>query len=66
MDSRAVIVASCWIAISIIASVYMCTFGPDVDIAFGVLLPVGFLVLIAIIVTFVALQEPKSRKIPID
>jgi hypothetical protein len=62
MDSKAIIVASCWIAIAVIASVYMCTFGPDIDIAFGVFLPVGFLVLIAILVTFVALSESNSQK----
>ena len=62
MESKAVIVGSCWIAISVIASVYMCTFGPDIDIAYGVLLPVGFLVLIAILVTFVALSESNSPK----
>lgn len=63
MDYRATIVTSCWLAIAAISSVYMYVFGPDVDILFGVLIPIGFLVLIALIVTFVAL-ETNSNKMP--
>ena len=60
MDYRASIVASCWLAIAIISSVYMFVFGPDVDIMFGVLLPIGFLVLIAVIVTFMVLSSSEK------
>jgi len=35
----------------------MFVFGPDVDIMFGVFLPIGFLILIAVIVTFVVLSN---------
>ena len=62
MDSRAVIVSSCWIAIAIISSVYMFVFGPEIDILFGVLIPIGLLVLIALVVTFVALSGENSKK----
>ena len=60
MDYRASIVASCWLAIAVISSVYMFVFGPDVDIMFGVLLPIGFLVLIAVIVTFMVLSSSEK------
>ena len=63
MNSRAAIVSSCWLAIAIISSVYMYVFGPDIDIMFGVFLPIGFLVLIAFVVTFMALSEPDSKKL---
>ncbi len=53
MDSRAVIVASCWFAVAIIAVVYMWVFADKVgDVLFGVFLPVGELILVAFIVTF--------------
>ena len=60
MDYKASIVASCWLAIAVISSVYMFVFGPDVDIMFGVLLPIGFLVLIAVIVTFMVLSSSEK------
>jgi hypothetical protein len=62
LDYRASIIISCWFAIALIASVYMLVFGPDVDIMFGVLLPIGFLILIAVIVTFVVLSNPEKNK----
>jgi hypothetical protein len=64
MDYRASIVISCWLAITVISSVYMLVFGPNIDVFFGVLLPIGFLVLIAVIVTFMVLSS--SEKTPND
>lgn len=53
MDYRAVIIASCWLAVAVISSVYMWVFGGFIgDIMFGVFLPIGLLILVAIIVTF--------------
>ncbi len=53
MDSRAVIVASCWFAVATITAVYMWVFADKVgDVLFGVFLPVGALILVAFIVTF--------------
>ena len=53
-SSRAVVIASCWFSLAIIASVYMLTFADRLgDIFFGVLIPIGFLVLVGVIVTFV-------------
>ncbi len=62
MDYRVGIIASCWIAVAIIASVYMIVFANRLgDILFGVFLPVGLLVLIAFIVTM-AVVNMKSEK----
>ena len=55
MDSRAVIIASCWLAVAIISSVYIWVGlggGYIGDIMFGIYVPVGLLVLVAFIVTF--------------
>ena len=53
MESRAAIVVSCWFAIAIISVAYMWIFADKLgDVLFGVFLPVGLLILVAIIVTF--------------
>lgn len=53
MESRAAIVMSCWFAVAIISAVYMWVFADKVgDALFGVFLPIGLLILVAIIVTF--------------
>ena len=61
MDSaRAAVIASCWFALAIIASVYMVTFADKLgDIFFGVLIPIGLLVLVGVIVTFVLVGNSK-------
>jgi hypothetical protein len=52
MEFKTAAVVSCWISVAIIASVYMIVFASEVgDILFGVFLPVGLLVLVALIVT---------------
>ncbi len=63
MDYRAAIVSSVWIAIAIISAVYMWVFADKIgDVLFGVFLPVGLLVLAAIIVTvIVSNSESKSN-----
>ena len=62
MDSRAAVIASCWLAVAIISSVYMFVFADKVgDVLFGVFLPVGLLVLVALVVTMVVSNsEPKK------
>ena len=62
MDSaRAVVIASCWFSLAIIASVYMLTFANKLgDIFFGVLIPIGLLVLAGIIVTFVLAENSEK------
>jgi hypothetical protein len=55
MSSKATIIASCWFAVAIISSVYIWVAlggGYLGDILFGLLLPVGALVLVAFVVTF--------------
>lgn len=65
MESRAAIVVSCWFAVAIVSSVYMWVFGSELgDILFGVFLPIGALVLVAIIVTFGVASgfEPERKR----
>ncbi|MGD6810602.1 MAG: hypothetical protein ACQCN3_12970 [Candidatus Bathyarchaeia archaeon] len=58
MDSKATIVASCWLSVAIIASVYMIMFADKLgDILFGLFMPVGALVLVGLIVTFTVTQK---------
>jgi hypothetical protein len=62
LDSgRAIAICSCWFSLAIIASVYMFTFADKIgDIFFGVLIPIGFLVLAGIIVTFFLAENSKE------
>ena len=63
MDYRAPIVASCWFAVAVISSVYMWLFADRLgDILFGVFLPVGLLVLVALIVTIIVISKSESKK----
>jgi hypothetical protein len=63
MDYRSSIVASCWLAVAVISSVYMWLFADKVgDVLFGVFLPVGLLVFVALIVTVVVISKPESGK----
>jgi hypothetical protein len=54
MDTgRAVVIASCWFSLALIASVYMVVFADKLgDVLFGVFVPVGLLVLVGLAVTF--------------
>ena len=63
MEDRAAIVVSCWFAVAIISSVYMWIFASKIgDVLFGVFLPVGLLVVVAVIVTIVVLSSSDSKK----
>ncbi|MDT8781510.1 MAG: hypothetical protein IAX22_02530 [Candidatus Bathyarchaeota archaeon] len=63
MDNKATIVASCWLAIAVISSVYMWIFADKVgDVLFGVFLPVGLLVFIAFVVTIMVTSKPEAKK----
>ncbi len=60
MEFRTAAVVSCWISIAITASVYMFVFGSQIgDVLFGVFLPVGLLVLVALIVTIYVASNQK-------
>ena len=62
MEFKAAIVVSCWFTIAIISSVYMLVFGREVDVMFGVFIPIGFLILVAVIVTFMVMSSLESEK----
>ena len=62
MDYRASIVASCWLAVAVISSVYMWLLADKVEIFFGIILPVGAFVFVAFIVTLMVISRPESRK----
>ena len=63
MDVQTVAIMSFWFTVAIISSVYIIVFGKGIDIMFGVLLPIGFLVFVAVIVTFVALSNHDRDKL---
>lgn len=59
MESRAAIVVSCWFAVAIISVAYMWIFADKLgDVLFGVFLPVGLLILVALLVTFGITSKP--------
>ncbi len=63
MDYRAAIVASCWLAVVVISSVYMWLFADKIgDVLFGIFLPVGLLVFVALVVTVVVISKPELGK----
>jgi hypothetical protein len=62
MELRTAIVVSCWFTVAIISSIYMLVFGREVDIMFGVFMPIGFLILIAIIVSIISLSSESKKK----
>jgi hypothetical protein len=64
MELKTAIVVSCWFTVAIVSSVYMLVFGREIDVMFGVLLPIGFLILIALIVTFMVLSSTESNQNP--
>jgi branched-subunit amino acid permease len=62
VDYRATIISSCWFAVAIISVVYMWLFADKIgDILFGVFLPIGLLVLVAVIVTIVVSSNAKPE-----
>jgi len=62
LDFKAAIIISCWFTVAIISSVYMLVFGKEVDIMFGVFVPIGMLILVAVIVTFMVLSSSEPKK----
>jgi len=63
MDTgRAIVIASCWFSLALIASVYMAVFADKLgDILFGVFLPVGLLVLVGLAITFFLATSSEQR-----
>ncbi|UCD96948.1 MAG: hypothetical protein JSV35_02535 [Candidatus Bathyarchaeota archaeon] len=62
MDTgRAVVIASCWFSLALIASVYMFVFAERLgDALFGVFLPVGLLVLVGLVVTLLLASSSEA------
>ncbi len=64
MEFKTAAVVSCWISIALIASVYMIVFRDSIgDVLFGVFLPVGLLVLVALFVTIYVASSSNKEKI---
>ena len=62
MDFKTAAIVSCWISVAIIASVYMFVFANKIgDVLFGVFLPIGLLVLVALIVTIYVASNQKEE-----
>ncbi len=63
LDYRAAVISSTWIAIALISVVYMWVFADKIgDVFFGVFLPVGILVLVAVIVTLIVVNQRTQSK----
>jgi hypothetical protein len=62
VEFKTAAVVSCWLSVAIIASVYMIVFSGSIgDILFGVFMPVGLLVLVALIVTLYVASSTKQE-----
>jgi hypothetical protein len=63
VEFKTAAVVSCWISIAIIASVYMIVFSGSIgDVLFGVFLPVGLLILVALVVTIYVASGSNREK----
>ena len=63
MEYRTAAVVSCWLAVALISSVYMLVFESLIgDILFGLFLPVGTLVFVALLVTIYLGSNPCKEK----
>jgi membrane protein YdbS with pleckstrin-like domain len=63
LDYRSATAVSCWLAVAVIAVAYMVVFANQIgDVLFGVFLPVGLLILVAVFVTvFLAPKQSQIR-----
>ena len=62
MEFKTAAVVVCWISIAVIASVYMIVFAGSIgDVLFGVFLPVGALVFIAVLLTVYVASVSKPQ-----
>ena len=64
MDTgKAIVIAACWISLTVIASVYMIVFASKLgDLLFGVFLPVGLLILVGFVVTIILASNSGKEK----
>jgi len=63
MEFKTAAVVACWISIAVIASVYMIVFANSIgDVLFGVFLPVGALVFVAVLLTVYVASVSKPQQ----
>jgi hypothetical protein len=63
MDYKSITVASCWLGVAVISAVYMIVFSSQIgDVLFGVFLPVGLLVFVAVVVTVFVTSRPNQTQ----
>jgi len=63
MDFKTAAVVACWISIALTASVYIIVFAGSIgDVLFGVFLPVGALVFVAVLLTVYVVSASKSQQ----
>jgi hypothetical protein len=63
MEFKTATVVACWISIAVIASVYMIVFAGSIgDVLFGVFLPVGALVFVAVLLTVYVASVSKPQQ----
>ncbi len=66
INNRAAVIISCWLAVALISSVYIWTVLTERilgDYLFGLIIPIGLLILVALGVTFgLPLREDPSEK----
>lgn len=63
MSTKIFAIVSCWASVTIISVVYLLVLGDQLgDILFGVFLPIGILVFLALIVTVLALNSSEKEK----
>ncbi len=64
MEFRTAAVVSCWFSVALIASVYMVVFANSIgDVLFGVFLPVGVLVAVAVLITVYVTSNQKQATV---
>ena len=63
MNTKSLAIVSCWASVTIISVIYLVVFGDKIgDILFGVFVPIGILVVIALIVTVLATNSFEKEK----
>jgi hypothetical protein len=63
MEFKTAAVVACWLSIAVIASVYMIVFAGSIgDVLFGVFLPVGLLVFVAVLLTVYVASVSKPQQ----
>jgi len=63
MNTKSLAIVSCWASVTIISVIYLVVFGDKIgDILFGVFVPIGILVFMALLVTVLAINSFEKEK----